>query len=272
MTDRIDSFPVVLGRDQFSDEIRIDLVRDASHVAVQGKTRSGKSVLTELCLAQCAVSPAVRVVGSDPSNTLLRPFASAFPHDSKIVVGPDDQERTLKMLQWVKSESDRRISKMAALDIDKFELFSRRFPLIVVVLEEYPGIVDGAGDEDAKAGRKPAERVAPRIQALYRQILAQSAKAGIRVITLAQRAEAAILGGSARSNIGTRITLRVDEPESIRMLHPNVTPEECNQIARFVAGMAFIDRPGMRRALMRADLVRDFPQYSAAVRQGLASR
>ncbi|WP_205755761.1 hypothetical protein, partial [Bacillus amyloliquefaciens] len=86
--------------------------------------------------------------------------------------------------------------------------------LILLVLEEFPGIIEGAQDFDATNGLKPADRYAPRITSLVRQIAAQSAKAGIRMLLLAQRAEASIVGGNARSNFAVKMTLRVDEPES----------------------------------------------------------
>lgn len=266
MNKGIDSLFVRIGRTQYRDDVGVDLVKDAAHIVFQGKTRSGKSQATYNFLAQVAQSPAVRVVGSDPTTVLLSPFADRLPEEKRLVLGPDDQKRTVEMLEFVKRESDRRITKMRELDIDKYEVFSPSFPIILLVLEEFPGIVEASRDEDAAEARKPAERVAPRLQALVRQIAAQGAKAGIRILLLAQRAEADIVGGAARSNFAVKMTLRLDEPESVRMLHPSVTPDEMDAVGNFQPGQALFERPGEVREIIRNDFVGDYRTYSSVVR------
>lgn len=264
-TDSVRSIPIVVGRTQHGREVVIDLVADAAHIIYQGKTRSGKSQATYNFLAQCASNPCVRVVGSDPTSVLLAPFARRDHGERRIHLGTDDQGGTVEVLRWVKAESDRRIEAMWDRRIDKYAAFSPAFPLIVCVLEEFPGIVEAAQDEDAAEGRKPAERIAPRVQSLVRQIAAQSAKAGIRLLILAQRAEASIVGGNARSNFAVKMSLRLDEPESLRMLHPTATPEDCAQVENFPPGVGYFEQPGRRREIIRTDLVGDYSVYAQAV-------
>lgn len=260
----VSSIPIQLGRSQYGMNICFDLAADAAHIAMQGKTRSGKSQATYNILAQAAVNPSVRVVGSDPTHVLLEPFKHRGVEEPMIVSGLD-AAATVSMLSWVKNESDRRINQMWPLRIDKFGEFSPAFPLILVVLEEFPGILEGASDEDAAEGRKPAERLAPKISAYVRQIAAQSAKAGIRLLLLSQRAEAAVIGGNARSNFGVKLTLRVDEPESVRMLHPSATPEDCALVEIFKPGTGLFEKPGEGRQIMRCDYVGEYGKYARAV-------
>lgn len=259
------SIPITVGRTQHGRDVVIDLVGDAAHIIYQGKTRSGKSQATYNFLAQCAAHPCVRVVGSDPTTVLLAPFSKREHGEKYIHLGTDDQEKTVDVLRWVKAESDRRIERMWDRRIDKYDTFTPALPLIVVVLEEFPGIVEAAQDEDAMLGRKPADRVAPRVQGLVRQIAAQSAKAGIRLLLLAQRAEASIVGGNARANFAVKMSLRLDEPESLRMLHPTATPEDCAQAENFPPGVGYFEQPGRRREIIRTDLVGEYAVYANAV-------
>lgn len=259
-----DSIPIVLGVDEHTNPVWIDLAKDASHMVIQGKTRSGKSQCTYNLLAQVARNPSVRVVGSDPTNVLLAPFLHRV-NEPHIVLGLNDSPKTVEVLRWVKEESDRRIDLMWDRRIDKFSHFSPTFPLILLVLEEYPGIIEAATDADAADGLSKADKCSPRIQALVRQIAAQSAKAGIRILLLAQRADANILGGPTRSNFATKLTLRVDEPEAIRMLHPSVTPEECSNVEMFVPGMGYFEGPGQKRRIIRCSYVGDYSGYAREV-------
>lgn len=264
-TDSVRSIPIGVGRTQHGREVVIDLVADAAHVIYQGKTRSGKSQATYNFLAQCAANPCVRVVGSDPTSVLLAPFVHREHGEKRIHLGTDNQSGTVEVLRWVKAESDRRIEAMWDRRIDKYEQFSPAFPMIVCVLEEFPGIIEAAQDEDAAEARKPVDRIGPRVQSLVRQIAAQSAKAGIRLLLLAQRAEANIVGGAARSNFAVKMSLRLDEPESLRMLHPTASPEDCAAVENFPPGVGYFEQPGQRREIIRTDLVGEYALYAQAV-------
>ena len=264
-TESVDSIPIRIGRTQYGRDVVVDLARDAAHWIYQGKTRSGKSQASYNLLAQCATNPAVRVVGSDPTTVLLRPFVEREHGEHYIHLGTDYQQRTVDVLRWVKAESDRRIEGMWDRRIDKYTRFSAAFPLILVVAEEFPGIIEAATDEDAAEARKPADRIAPRLQSLIRQLAAQSAKAGIRLLLLAQRAEANIVGGNARSNFAVKMSLRLDEPESLKMLHPTATLQESALAAVFPPGVGFFEQPVERREIIRTDLVGDYAVYAQAV-------
>lgn len=263
--DQTDTIPIAIGWNELAQPVLVDIAKDAAHWLIQGKTRSGKSQCTYNLLAQAGSNPAVRVVGVDPTSVLLAPFVHRRPAEPNIELGLNDFDKVLRVLQFVKAESDRRIECFWDRRIDKISLFSPALPLILLVLEEFPGIIEGAQDFDATNGLKPADRYALRITSLVRQIAAQSAKAGIRMLLLAQRAEASIVGGNARSNFAVKMTLRVDEPESVKMLHPNATPEECALVEGFVPGQGFFDQPGLRRQMIRTVRVGEYSTYASYV-------
>lgn len=253
-----------LGLTATGEPVEVDLMTSAAHLVMQGQTRSGKSVATYNLLAQAAHMPHVRIVGCDPTTVLLAPVAERG--EEHVALGLEDMAQHLDVLRWVKSESDRRIATFLAREVDKLDTATADEPLILLVLEEYPGILEAAADQDAAEGRKAGDRLEPAISRLVRSICAQSAKAGVRVLLLAQRAEASILSGATRSNFGVRMTLRVDNADSVRLLHPTATPEECEEAEQFAPGVAFFEGPGHHRSLIRNAYVPSYRDYLAHVR------
>lgn len=259
----LDSFPIEVGRSQYGDQVVIDFIAEASHIAIQGKTRSGKSQVSYNLLASAATCPAIRVVGVDPTSVLLRPFVENG--EKRIHLGTSRFDGAVDVLRWVKEVSDERIERMWEARVDKYSAVSAVDPLILVVLEELPGIIEGAADEDSALGRRTTEKAAAQFQALFRQLAAQSAKAGIRLLALSQRAEATVFTGSARSNFATKFSLRLDEPESLRMLHPNMTGDEIAQVEAFPPGQGYFESPSFRRDIIRSLFVGEYARYADAV-------
>lgn len=244
--------PIEMGRLVNGVPVSIDLMK-ASHLAIQGQTRSGKSVLAYNLLGSLVGRDDVRVIGCDPSGILLAPFAEAG--EALVSLGQDDVTRHLEVLSWAKRAADERIRSMPAARVDSIKQISRETPLIVVVCEEYPALLEAAEDEDAAEGRRASDRLEPKIRRLVRQLAAQSAKAAVRLVLLAQRAEASILGGATRSNFGTRITLRADNGDSVRMLHPNASDELISQVEAFAPGVGIIEAPSLPRTIFRGHFV-----------------
>lgn len=263
-----------LGRDEYGEEVIINLHAEAVHFAIQGMTRSGKSVASYNVLAQLANDPTVRIVGCDPTGLLLRPWMEATVGEPWIALGQNNMADHLSVLDAVKTESDRRIASMWNRELDSLgpKQLSEAEPLIVLVLEEYPGILEAAADQDSESGAKPADRLEPKIARRVRSLVAQSAKAGIRVVLLAQRFEASIISGATRSNFAARLTMRVDNGDSVRMLHPAATPEECEAATRLAPGVGIYEAPGRPRRLIRSDFVPDYGDYLRHCRAALGRR
>ncbi len=115
--------------------------------------------------------------------------------------------------------------------------------MIVVVLEEYPGLLEALSSFDA--GQKPADRLRPRVEGAVARLLREGAKVGVRVILISQRMDASIVGGASRSQLGYRITMRVDNMDGIRMLHETATAEDVAEVVSFPPGRALVQAPGL---------------------------
>ena len=213
-----------LGITELGTGFNIDF-NDAWHYAIQGMSRSGKSVLVYSLLAPLAACDNVRICGVDPTGIMLKPWQE-HPGSEYRHLGGKDLQHAADVLASLCDEMDRRIQDMLAAYKDKIEVFTPDLPLLVVVLEEYPGLLALAESYDTAAGLKPAERVQNRIKRSVRRLVQEGAKAGIRLVLIAQRMDASIVGGAERSNFGVRITMRVDNADAVGMLHPSATPDD----------------------------------------------
>ena len=254
------SFPVVLGIDERGKDIVLDF-GDSWHSAVQGMTRSGKSVLTYLVLSQLGAFEEVQITGLDPTGVLLGPLKNRPGADLRAITTASMEDHA-EVIRGLVAEMDHRITGLLEAGKDKLEDFTPATPLLLVVLEEYPGVLGAAAAEDSEQARKPAERTKTKIQAGVRRLIQEGAKVGIRVLLLAQRMDAEIVGGAERSNLGNRITLRVDNADALRMLHPQADQDQAALAAKFQPGHGLIDRPGLDTSRFRTDYI----TYSAYTR------
>lgn len=251
-----DRSPVRIGLDERGEDVLWDPF-DATHTAVQGMTRSGKSIQEYTRLSGIAAREDVEVCGLDPTGVLLGPFVSAGNRRIGVPGNAGDSpiyRHFLDVLTGIVSEMDRRTLQLAADGKDKLDAgdFSSELPCLVTVLEEWPGISRAAVSEDAAENRKPAERVGPKIEAAVGRLVAEGAKSGIRVILLGQRLSSKALDTDSRSNFGVRHTLRVDNADAVSMLHDNGT-EWAPIVAAFEPGQGLIERPGFGQRRYRAD-------------------
>lgn len=252
---------VSIGHSLDRGPISVDLVSEA-HFLITGQTRSGKSVFTYALLSQLALMPHVRVVGVDFSGILLRPFAQRIP-DPQVVNGGDDVPAAIRVLTWLKGEMDRRNDALSKSDLDKWSEFSPAFPLICCVLEEFPGTV--ARIKAADAGKKPAERLLPRWQALVASLMAEGAKAGIRLILIAQRPDAEVVGGAARENMPVRVAFKQSSSEAYRMLYPDIESAEVERVKMQPPGVGMFESPRLSRRIFKGPYV-DYSDYVRHVR------
>lgn len=252
---------VSIGHSLDRGPIAIDLVSEA-HCLITGQTRSGKSVFTYSLLSQLALMPHVRVVGVDFSGILLRPFAQRIP-DPQVVNGGDNVEAAVGVLEWLKAEMDRRNGALSESVADKWGEFSPAFPLLVCVLEEYPGTVARLKATDT--GKKPGDRLLPRWQALVASLMAEGAKAGIRLILIAQRPDAEVVGGAARENMPVRIAFKASSGEAYRMMYPDIAPPEIERAKMQPPGVGLFEAPRLDRRIFKGPFV-DYADYVRHVR------
>lgn len=242
------------GRDLVEDWRRI------GHVICQGVTRSGKSVWTYGALAQVAGLPWALVTGCDPTGLLFRAFAGTV-HAPWQASGLADHAAHEDVLVRLVAEMDARIAELP-MDRDTAEI-SASLPLLAVVLEEYPGLLRALDAEDKDRGK--------RVRSLVARLLCEGAKVGVRVIILAQRAEASVVGALERAQCSHRLSFRTDNRATAELLHPGVGAEIADAHTTCVPGVALLSSPGRPLSRLRAPLLggdpdRVYPAYVAAVR------
>lgn len=248
-------FPVDLGHGEDGRPVRVDLGSGA-HVIVQGATRSGKSVGLYGVLGQLARVPHVEVTGCDPTGLLLAPWRvrTAVVAPS---LGTVDPAAHVAVLEALTSTMDGRIRGIRR-GADAVDL-GERCPLLVVVLEEYPGLLRVLDGTDKALGRFARAAVA--------RLLSEGGKAGVRVVLVAQRAEAAVIGGFERGQASHRISFRVDTADAVKMLHPDVSPEVVAGHAVAPDGVALLTAPGVPLCRFRAPFT-SYAEYLAVVAGG----
>jgi DNA segregation ATPase FtsK/SpoIIIE-like protein len=178
----------------------------------------------------------------------------------------------LDVLTSIVEEMDRRTFLLATDGKDKLDTgdFCCALPVLVVILEEWPGIMRAAAAEDSAKGRTAVkDRVSPRIEAAVGRLVAEGAKTGIRVVLLAQRFSSKALDTDSRSNFGVRQTLRVDNADAVGMLHDNAT-EWAPILSVSAPGQGLIERPGLGQRRYRADYT-SYETYLERVKQSVAA-
>lgn len=243
--------PLRLGVDEHGRDLPLSLV-DAAHVVMQGATGSGKSTALYGLLAGIAEAVDVRVTGSDVSGLVLGPLAHRPGVD--VALGTGDAARHEHVLAAAVAEMDRRIAEMPA-GVDVLPVDAGH-PLLLVVVEEWTGLLrvaDRAGKPTGAAVRSHLAR-----------LLGEGRKAGVRCILATQRAEAALVGGYERGQASHVISFRVDSVGTLRLLHPDATPEQAGEHAAAPAGVGLLTAPGRPLTRFRAPLV-SYAEYWAAV-------
>lgn len=229
----------------------------SQHYALQGQARSGKSIGLYSLLGQFRSYPGVQVTGIDPTGAL--PSAKdqiswVLPSESGL--SPRDVSRWLDDIEGVLN------SRLAALrrsrELDKFEWNDPQHPLLLVVFEEFPGVLRAL--KQSEAGVKPADRVTDRLRVVYGRLLMEALKINIRTLTVAQRADAEFLEGAERAQIACRITFKVDNQDAVRMFHDGVAGAEWEALREAAPGVGLIEQVGQPRTMFRAFNI-SFPEY-----------
>jgi S-DNA-T family DNA segregation ATPase FtsK/SpoIIIE len=229
------------------------------HVAVQGVTRSGKSVWTYGLLSQLARFADVLIAGCDPSGLLFRPFVGT-KHEEVQVSGVSDPEAFGKLLDALTLEMDDRIRHLEE-DRDQV-VISPTVPLIFVIFEEIAGLFRVCDQHDRNLGKL--------VRSLLARLLAEGAKAGFRVMLIVQRAEAAVVGAFERAQCAMRVTFGVDSMESVKLLHPAAELGQCAEHLTAPPGIALFSAPGVSLVRFRAPFIGGYAEYCAAVREATA--
>lgn len=266
-----------IGRSEHADgpgaDLTLDLGAMATHMAVQGQTRSGKSIFAYQLLTSLSASKSVIIAGADPSGILLAPFRGTR-HESWQATGTQRPEAVLEMLDKLTAEMDARTVAIADELTDKIETFTPERPLIVVALEEFPGLRRSIEAADAAAVGEGGPKV--KMVSLFdlgvSRLAAEGAKVGIRLLIMAQRLEGGVLKTGDRANMPTRISFRVDKAEAITMLHESLPVGlDVERVRNFPPGVGLYESAVADQRVVRFRgpyLDGGYPEYVRRIRLG----
>lgn len=248
-----------VGRREDGETVGID-VFDAAHIGIQGMTRAGKSALTMGLIAQAVDLSGVRIGGIDPNKVLLQPLADSLEDHDRFVLGSEPAEAAALLERYV-SIMDARLEDLVNLGVDQLgpEHFVHGRPVELLILEEYPAMKRAADLVDKQQTDRKVPKLGPKIQGLVGRLLSEGAKVGIRVLIIAQRADAEILGGAERAQLGQKITLRVDNGDAVRMFHPMLSSDVVDQVSKFSPGRGIFQYGG-EIGIIQADFC-SYPTY-----------
>lgn len=237
---------VILGRGEDGATVGHALA-SAAHIAVQGQNGSGKSLFAYALLAQAATAPDVLVAGSDITGLLLgRPW-DGTRHGQWQATGTADLEAHAVVLERLVAVMDHRLAAMP-VGVDKLEP-TEDLPLVLVVVEEFPGLLRAAGGEPRPS--KGERTLLHRITGANLRLLSEGRKVAFRVLTLAQRAEAEALGGGyARDQYALAVSFRVPA-DSLAMLHGDDARPLGAAHQTADPGIAVVSAPGRPLARVR---------------------
>lgn len=242
------SWNVPVGVKPDGSEVVLDLSHP-SHILVSGKTRSGKSSFVYGLLDQMRHLP-VTVAGVDPTGILFNELGDGWGGDalrSKRIKNDADAAAVVQVLSMITEEMDRRIYLLNCEHRDKwsrndFESDPGR-RLIIVLLEEYPGLVERLQNLDSARGARTGDRFASKAAGLVGRIAYEGAKVGVVLLIVAQRPDAKIIGGPLRAQLSIRVTFAQD-PDGLRMAHPELSSEQVRQNS-WAPGAGFIEADGV---------------------------
>ncbi|GAA4881494.1 FtsK/SpoIIIE domain-containing protein [Actinomycetospora straminea] len=231
-------------------------IADPAHLAVQGMNGSGKSAFVYGLLAQLCAAPDVLVAGSDITGLLLGRVWDDTAHREWQVVGTHDLEAHAALLEQLVAEMDRRLATIPRRE-DKITP-TVTVPTVLVVLEEFPGLLRAAG---AVPKPKSGKSLAERIVSAQLRLLSEGRKAAFRVLTLAQRFEAtAVGGGYARDQFALRLSFRVPA-DSLAMLHGDDARPFGQEHANADPGIAYLSGLGRDCERIRVPHLGDYGEY-----------
>ena len=208
---------IALGKDVYGNFILAD-IQKMPHLMVAGATNTGKSVCINTILASLLYqnSPEkLKLLLIDPKRVELN-FYNEIPHlASPVIVEP---AKVVKSLQWAVNEMESRYKILEELKVRDIKSFNEKaesgrkrkvddektgktiyedleiMPYVVIVIDELNDLMMAYGKE---------------VEALIVRLVQKSRAVGIHMIVSTQKPTVEVITGLMKSNITTRIALRV---------------------------------------------------------------
>lgn len=205
-----DDIPLMMS--ETGEWITINLAA-GGHGAIQGATRSGKSITINSLLAWAALMRDVRVVIIDPNTAAVAPWWRT----AHLVYDGTDPEAATEILDQVYDELAARKALFWQQRSDKITQFSPETPLYLIVVDEVAEFA-----KDAK------------FQAALKRVGAQVAKFGGRLYPAGQKLDTDSISMGTRANLFDRICHRVESRHEFAHLFENAPALEA-------AGLTAVD-------------------------------
>ena len=208
---------VAIGRDSAGKPVVADIAK-MPHMLVAGTTGSGKSVMINsmvMSLLMRTTPKQVRLIMIDPKRVEFSCY-NGLPHLYVPVV--TDPRQAASALQWAVSEMERRLKVFERAGARNISVYNQMcttgklsemdnppepMPYIVVVIDELSDLMMTAG--------KDVEASIVRIAQLARA-------AGIHLVIATQRPSANVVTGLIKSNIDSRVALKVSSGIDSRVI------------------------------------------------------
>ena len=261
---------IPIGRRVSGESFALNLRTDVVHLLMQGVSRFGKSSLMYLMLSWMARMRDVQVWGFDHTSMVLGPL-EGLPGKRATT---DDVVDHMRLMDDLLDLLKQRISQLVAMELDSFEDIAdpTTMPIVVVVCEEFPGLVQKFVDHDRITGVKAADRLAPRLEAGIGRLTAEGGKVGIKVVLLSQRFLIGTgLTSTTRSNCNVRMTFLTDAA-GVELVLPDADPATIERVTKFGKGRAMITMDRVPSFELQADYLGGYSKYIEQVKLAKALR
>ncbi len=195
---------VILGVDLSGNVISADISK-MPHGLIAGATGSGKSVCIDTILMSLllkATPEDLKLILIDPKRVGLAAYSKA-PHLAAPII--HDAKIAAQGLKWVVDEMERRYNLLFSVEARDLSSYNNKIkgrtsegfehlPNLVIIIEEMADLMSQSGND---------------VEQLIMRIAQKARAAGIYMLVATQRPSVDVIKGSIKSNIPTRIALKV---------------------------------------------------------------
>jgi len=187
---------LAVGKDVSGSPVIADL-KDMPHLLIAGATGTGKTVSVNSLISSIlfkAKPDEVKFILVDPKMVELAPFAG-IPHLIHPIIS--ESKKAFSALNWAVEEMERRYKLLAeegARNIDAYNSRGKKFPYIIIVVDELADLMIVARD---------------KIETSIQRLAQLSRAVGIHLILATQRPSVDVITGIIKANFPARISFKV---------------------------------------------------------------
>lgn len=209
--------PVMLGVNHLGIKSALDLT-EMPHILIAGETGSGKSVLEAaiLCGLCVLLTPEELQVYLVDTKQLDLPLFRGMPHVKEVIenleefysIFSDLMLETRRRMLLIKAEQVRNIVEFND-KMEKAQMFRRRLPYIIVMIDELADLIDQDRARRRAADKKDSIHDKPNVEQHIKGLVQICRAAGIHIICCTQRSSVKVVSGDIKANLPCRISLRL---------------------------------------------------------------